>query len=149
MTDPTATAEALKAHARRYEKPILASWSGGKDIAEGEAVLNEAGVPTFLYPDTAAEAFAYMWKYTENLQALYETVSLPQDMRSDIDREAAVKIIQNARRAGRLLLTEEEFEGAAVSIRDPDRAHLCGWKRRGSSGKSRRTGLPGGTEIAL
>ena len=108
MTDPTATAEALKAHARRYDKPILASWSGGKDIAAGEAVLNEAGIPTFLYPDTAAEAFAYMWKYTENLQALYETVSLPLENAADIDREAAAKIIQNAHRAGRLLLTEVE-----------------------------------------
>src|SRR5512140_1962688 len=108
MTDPTATAEALKDHARRYEKPILASWSGGKVIAEGEAILNEAGIPTFMYPDTAAEAFAYMWKYTENLQSLYETVSLPLENAADIDREAAARIIQNARKKGQLLLSEVE-----------------------------------------
>ena len=35
MTDPTATAEALKNYAQSYEKPILASWSGGRDIASG------------------------------------------------------------------------------------------------------------------
>jgi acetyltransferase len=108
MTDPTATAEALKDHARRYEKPVLASWSGGKAIAEGEAILNEAGIPTFIYPDTAAEAFAYMWKYTENLQALYETVSLPAENAADIDREAAAAIIQKARAGHRLILTEAE-----------------------------------------
>jgi acetyltransferase len=108
MTDPTATAEALKDHAVRYDKPILASWSGGQDIAEGESILNKAGIPTFMYPDTAAEAFAYMWKFTDNLQALYETISLPQEDASNIDRETASAILQNARRAGRLLLTEAE-----------------------------------------
>jgi len=109
MTDPTETAEALKDYAKSYDKPILASWSGGQDIAAGEAILNKAGIPTFMYPDTAAEAFAYMWKYTDNLKALYETVSLTnQGNGSGIDRGTASAIIQKARRSGRLLLTEAE-----------------------------------------
>ncbi len=108
MTDPTATAEALKEHAKRYDKPILASWSGGKDIALGESILNQAGIPTFMYPDTAAEAFAYMWKYTDNLKALYETVSLSREDTAAIDREAASAILEHARQSGRLLLTEVE-----------------------------------------
>jgi len=108
MTDPTATAEALKYYARSYDKPILASWSGGQGIAAGESILNEAGIPTFMYPDTAAEAFAYMWKYTDNLKALYETVSLPQDTASKLDHETATAIIDKARASGRLLLTEAE-----------------------------------------
>jgi len=108
MTDPTATAEALKEYARSYDKPILASWSGGQDIAAGEAILNKAGIPTFIYPDTAAEAFAYMWKYTDNLQALYETVSLQHDSASGPDREAASAIINRVRGSGRSLLTEAE-----------------------------------------
>jgi acetyltransferase len=109
MTDPTETAEALKDYAKSYDKPVLASWSGGKDIAAGEAILNKAGIPTFMYPDTAAEAFAYMWKYTDNLKALYETVRMTdQGNGSVIDRGAASAIIQKVRRSGRLLLTEAE-----------------------------------------
>jgi len=108
MTDPTATAEALKRYAQSYDKPILASWSGGQDISAGESILNKAGIPTFMYPDTAAEAFAYMWKYTDNLQALYETVSLRYDSASKLDRESASAIIESARKAGRYLLTEAE-----------------------------------------
>jgi len=108
MTDPTATAEALKKYAQSYEKPILASWSGGQDISAGESILNKAGIPTFMYPDTAAEAFAYMWKYTDNLQALYETVRLKQDAASKLDRESASAIISKARNSGRFLLTEAE-----------------------------------------
>jgi acetyltransferase len=120
MTDPTETAEALKDYAQSYDKPILASWSGGQDIAAGEAILNKAGIPTFMYPDTAAEAFAYMWKYTDNLQALYQTVSLTSHGDgSGIDRETASAILQKARRSGRLLLTEAESKALLAAYGIP------------------------------
>ncbi len=34
MTDPTATAEALKDYAGTFDKPLLASWSGGQEFIE-------------------------------------------------------------------------------------------------------------------
>jgi len=109
MTDPTATAEALKNHAKSYDKPILASWSGGKDIAAGESILNKAGIPTYMYPDHAAEAFTYMWKYTRNLQSIYETVDFAGSGEgSNLDREAADAIINGVRKSGRTLLAEAE-----------------------------------------
>src|SRR6202158_298236 len=73
MTAPAHVAESLKAHASVHGKPVLASWMGGKSVAEGVAILNAANIPTFSYPDTAARAFTYMWKYTYNLRGLYET----------------------------------------------------------------------------
>ncbi len=108
MTDPTATAEALKAYAKTYDKPILASWSGGQEVAAGEAILNKAGIPTFEYPDDAAQAFTFMWHSTYNLAALYETPSLPDDEGEGPDREAAAGIIERARTGKRYLLTEAE-----------------------------------------
>ena len=142
MTDPTATADALKVHARRYQKPILASWSGGNAVAAGEALLNEAGIPTFLYPDTAAEAFAYMWKFTENLQALYETVSLPLENAAGIDREAAARIVQNARRAGRLLLTEVESKGLLTAYGIPTVPTLVATSAEAAVAKAGELGYP-------
>ena len=108
MTDPTATAEALKTYAKSYDKPILASWSGGQEIAAGEAILNKAGIPTFEYPDDAAQAFTYMWQSTFNLKTLYETPSLPDDDGSGPDRDQAKAIIDHVRETGRDLLTEAE-----------------------------------------
>lgn len=108
MTDPTATAEALKSYAKTYEKPILASWSGGKEVAAGEAVLNKVGIPTFEYPDDAAQAFTYMWQSTFNLKTLYETPSLPDDEGAGPDRAQAKAIIDHVRETGRELLTEAE-----------------------------------------
>jgi acetyltransferase len=119
MTDPTATAEALKDYAQSYGKPILASWSGGQDIAAGQEILNQAGIPTFMYPDTAAEAFAYMWKYTDNLKSLYETVSLSQDTAARLDRDTATAIIDKVRSSGRLLLTEAESKQLLAAYEIP------------------------------
>ena len=68
MTDPTHIAEQLKPLAKQEGKPVLASWMGGADVAAGEEILNRANIPTFPYPDTAARAFNYMWRYSYNLQ---------------------------------------------------------------------------------
>lgn len=72
MTDPTATAERLKLFASS-SKPILASWMGGVEVAEGAGLLRTAQIPCFPYPDTAAQMFLYMLAYNENLRAIYET----------------------------------------------------------------------------
>ncbi|HOK44743.1 MAG TPA: bifunctional acetate--CoA ligase family protein/GNAT family N-acetyltransferase [Bryobacteraceae bacterium] len=108
MTDPTKTAEHLKPYAKIEGKPVIASWMGGTEVAAGEEILNRAGIPTFPYPDTAARAFNYMWRYSYNLRALYETPIAPTSEEAEADRARAEKIIQAARKAGRTILTEFE-----------------------------------------
>ena len=109
MTDSTATAEELKPFAHIEGKPVIASWMGVGQVEAGENILNAANIPTFKYPDRAAKAFYYMWRYSENLRSLYETPSTPaQNGRGDIDREQAEKIISEVRKAGRTILTEFE-----------------------------------------
>ena len=113
MTNPTEVAERLKPYANSSGKPLLASWMGGTSVAEGEAILNNAGIPTFPYPDTAARAFTSMWRYTGNLHGLYETPSLGDDTETSNAAKFAVRqIIENAREGGRLLLNE--FESKAI-----------------------------------
>jgi acetyltransferase len=106
MTDPAATAQALTSYAKTG-KPIIASWMGGRDVAAGEAILNNANIPTFPYPDTAARAFNYMWRYSYNLRALYETPTFAGSAKAG-SIEAAAKIIESVRDTGRELLTEVE-----------------------------------------
>ncbi|HTU47699.1 MAG TPA: bifunctional acetate--CoA ligase family protein/GNAT family N-acetyltransferase [Bryobacteraceae bacterium] len=106
MSDPVEIALKVALFAQLGRKPILASWMGGVKASEGEAVLNRAGIPTFPFPDTAVRAFHYMWRYSYNLRALYETPTL-----ADTDAnasEAARKLIEQVRNAGRTLLTEFE-----------------------------------------
>ena len=109
MTEPTATAEQLKRFAKFNGKPILASWMGGDQVRVGEEILNNAGIPTFPYPDTAMRAFAYMWRYADNLRSLYETPAVGADSDNQFAKRFQVaKIIRTARRGKRTLLTEVE-----------------------------------------
>ena len=109
MTNPAEVAERLAPYAKGYGKPIIASWMGGEMVSGGVAKLNEAGIPTFAYPDTAARAFCYMWHYSENLRALYETPSLAEEIEArDTAPDQAKAILDKVRKSGRKLLTELE-----------------------------------------
>jgi acetyltransferase len=108
MTDPIRTAERLTPYAQ-CGKPILASWMGGEDVAEGELILNRAGIFTLPYPDTAVKVFNYMWRYSYNLRGLYETPNgTTGNYAPDPDRDRAASILDRVRESGRSLLTEFE-----------------------------------------
>src|SRR5215472_1776668 len=107
MTDPTRIAEQLKPMAKLEGKPVIASWMGGVDVAAGEEILNRSNIPTFPYPDTAARAFNYMWRYSYNLKGLYETPAIPEDSGDWApNRKLADSLIQNTRQQGRTILSE-------------------------------------------
>jgi len=106
MTDPTQIAEQLKPYANLGDKPVFASWMGGPEVAAGERILNQAGIPTFSYPDAAARMFTYAWQYSEGLREIYETPSFGGE--ADVEPEKAERIIQAARQSGRTILTEFE-----------------------------------------
>lgn len=109
MTDPLQIAERLRPYAKQAGKPVLASWMGGNSVAAGEAALNAAGIPTFPYPDTAARAFTYMWRYTYNLRGLYETPTLADESNLATGyRRQVAEMIQTARQQRRVLLNEFE-----------------------------------------
>ncbi|HSF76601.1 MAG TPA: bifunctional acetate--CoA ligase family protein/GNAT family N-acetyltransferase [Microcoleus sp.] len=108
MTNPTQTAEKLKSYSQ-LGKPLLASWMGGVEVSAGTQILNQANIPTFPYPDTAVRLFNYMWRYTYNLRAIYETPSLPADCEIETSGCAiAGKILTAACQNNRTLLTEYE-----------------------------------------
>jgi len=108
MTNPTQIAEKLKPYAKGFGKPVLASWMGGAEVAAGEQILNQSGIPTFQFPDSAVRAFNYMWRYSYNLKGLYETPTLPQHADAELQRGKAARILREAREQGRTLLTEYE-----------------------------------------
>jgi acetyltransferase len=108
LADPTQVAERMTRYARSSGKPLIASWMGVDDVAKGTEILNAAGIPTFSYPDTAARAFTYMWRYTYNLRGLYETPALVEGPeRSEDDQRKLDEFVQTMR-ASRRMLNEYE-----------------------------------------
>ncbi|PAX58327.1 bifunctional acetate--CoA ligase family protein/GNAT family N-acetyltransferase [Brunnivagina elsteri] len=107
MTNPTHTAKLLAVYSK-IGKPVLASWMGDADIEAGAEILNQAGIPTFPYPDTATRIFNYMWHYSYNLRSLYETPVFTEAEVEFSQREKVRDMIQAIRHSGRYLLTEVE-----------------------------------------
>ncbi len=118
MTDATQTAQLLKPLAKLGDRPVVASWMGGVDVDAGVRILNQAGIPTFPYPDTAARMFNYMWRYASNLRSLYETPSYAQDD-AEADTAAAVAILDRVRAEGRTILTEFESKDVLAAYGVP------------------------------
>ena len=107
MTNPAEVAEKLTPFAQG-SKPLLASFMGGESIVDAKPVLNNAGIPLFPYPDTAARVFCFMARYSYNLRSLYETPVLTRNDSENVSRDKARAIIQDARARGRFLLNEFE-----------------------------------------
>ena len=125
MTSPTQTAQLLQKQYGRpagytYGKPILASWMGGADVSAGLDILNQANIPTFDFPDTAARTFHYMWRYQKRLQSLYETPQAADQTPEGESRHQEIsKMIDQARANGRTILTEYESKQVLAAYNIP------------------------------
>ncbi|WP_421656376.1 bifunctional acetate--CoA ligase family protein/GNAT family N-acetyltransferase [Leptothermofonsia sp. ETS-13] len=133
MTDPTETAERLKTWVENQNshpsaKPVLASWMGDSDVSAGELLLNQAKIPTYRFPDTAALVFSYLWRFSYNLRGIYETPVLSTSVEartpdcfevSTKDHTLAENIITAARQANRTILTEAESKQILASYDIP------------------------------
>lgn len=104
--DAAKTAENLRTQAKFVGKPVLASWMGGALVEPARTILNDAGIPVFPFPDTAAQAFHYLWLYGERQRALYETPMLDAGVAED--RTGATAIIERARSQHRAWLDDDE-----------------------------------------
>ena len=118
MTEPEQAAGLVRKAAESIKKPLLASWMGGSRMQLAANVLNEARIPTFEYPDAAARSFAYMWRYSSNLQALYETPMFAGDLPEDGPRRVA-DIIAGAVAKDRTILTEHESKRVLAAYELP------------------------------
>jgi acetyltransferase len=120
MTDPTATAEALKVHSASG-KLFLASWMGGKDVEEGAAVLRANKIPVFTYPDQAVRVFNYLHRYNSGIELIKEpTPAVPS---LGFDLEAARKTVRDiysvALSKGRDILSEYESKKILAAYHIP------------------------------
>jgi acetyltransferase len=118
MTEPEKAAGLMTKAAETITKPLLASWMGGSRMQLAADVLNEAHIPTFEYPDAAARSFAYMWRYTLNLQALYETPVFADGFHQNGPRQVR-QAIAAAQQGNRTILSEQESKQVLAAYNLP------------------------------
>lgn len=97
-------AEAIGRQATAHpEKPVLAVLMGREGLPQGRAELHRAGVPAYVFPESAARALASLCRFNEGRTR--PDVAFPS---LDVDHEMASTIIRTARDQGSGRLTESE-----------------------------------------
>ena len=102
--DQNAVAGAIVRAARaRADKPVLAVLMGRQGLAEWRAELHDAGIPTYIFPESAAHAIAVLNRHRELSERPRETVAP-----LEVNWAAARTILTAARTEGRTRLSESQ-----------------------------------------
>lgn len=103
MTNALETARVIVKIARRSYKPILCSFMGIIDVSAGVKFLQEHGYPVYKFPESAARAFAALYRYSR-------WISRPHvpDFQLEHDTDRASRVIESCIQQGRTYLGELE-----------------------------------------
>lgn len=86
-------------------KPMLACLMGLSNTAlKGRRILSEAGIPTYLFPESSAHAMRALWRVGQHVGRDPD----PPLVRLDADRKAARVIVQEVQAQGREVLSLQE-----------------------------------------
>ena len=119
MTDATTAARAVvKAVPKRNRKPVLACWMGETSVAEGRRTLSAAGIPDFITPERAVEAFSYLAQHYRHQRLALEVPGPITDVTVP-DVTGARMIIDTALREGRDMLNDIESKAILRTFHIP------------------------------
>ncbi len=103
-------AESIVGVARAYpDKPVLAVLMGREGLPQGRAELHRAGIPAYIFPESAARALSAMYRQQEWCSRPEAHVPALQ-----VDRAAVARVVAGARQRGRTKLAE----GDALAVLD-------------------------------
>ncbi len=119
MTDATAAARAVVEVAKQdRNKPVLACWMGETSVQEGRKLLSSNGIPDFVTPESAVEAFSYLAQHHHNRTLALEVPGPLHDVNPP-DLDGARMIIQGALAEGRQMLSDIESKALLRAFHIP------------------------------
>ncbi len=104
--DEVEVARAVWQTARNHRKPVLSNFLGRAEGSPGFVELVTHGIPSYLFPESAARALAAMYRYSQ-----YRDRDEGELRAFAVDRARAGAIVAEARADGRILLREDEAYG--------------------------------------
>jgi len=104
MTEIDLIAREVAKVSSAYSKPVYASFMGEADVAQGIDVLQRNKIPHYSLPESMCKSFASVYKFSQIKRKHYAG---PETF-TDIDSQAAHRLLDSAKEAGKTFLTEEE-----------------------------------------
>ncbi len=103
FTDVEKIATSIVNTAKAYKKPVLACFLGVYDVSKGIEILEENGIPSYRFPESAARVLSEMTNYTWWLKR-----PLTEIRKFKVNKIKAKKIIESVQKQGRHSLFEQE-----------------------------------------
>ncbi len=101
-------ANAVIDHRGKFRKSIMTCWMGLEEAGPARHEFNLAGVPTYISPEHAVQAFMHMVNYRRSQALLQEAPpSISHETPYDV-RRSARKLVEKAKEQGRGVLTHQE-----------------------------------------
>ncbi len=117
------TAESISKLSKKYNKPIYTSWMGSSTVDKGVEIFLENGVPSYLYPENAIDAFTNLNKYVELKKSLEVINAYKEEHRNGTDKNAIQdykKLIESIKLKGeRNFLNEIEAKNLVEAYNIP------------------------------
>ncbi len=103
FTDVDKIADSIVRTAKKFKKPVLCSFLGVYDVSSGIEILEENGIPSYRFPESAARVLSEMTKFNWWLNRPKTEVK-----KFSVNKAKAKKIIDSVKKEGRLFLLEHE-----------------------------------------
>lgn len=88
---------------KKFQKPVLCSFLGVYDVSTGIDILEENGIPSYRFPESAARVLSEMTKFNLWLNRPKTGVK-----KFSVNKAGAKKIIDSVKKEGRFFLLEHE-----------------------------------------
>jgi len=108
-------ARAMLPVAAAAEKPVVSAWLGEKDAGRGRAAFKAASLPALTSPERGVESFGYLAQYIRNRELRLQAPP-PRIDELKFDVQAARRIVDTARSAGRHTLDEQDSKALLASF---------------------------------
>ena len=103
FTDVEKIAASIVNTAQAHKKPVLACFLGVYDVSKGIEILEENGIPSYRFPESAARVLSEMTNYTWWLKRPQTEIR-----KFKVNKIKAKKIIESVQKKGRHFLLEQE-----------------------------------------
>jgi acetate---CoA ligase (ADP-forming) len=136
-----AIVEAVRAHP---QTPVMAVLMGRDGLPEGRAELKGAGVPAYIFPESAVRALATLHRYR-----VWKERPVQAPRRFPVDDDAVKVILDRAEAEGRSHLLEPEAYAVLESYGIPVTPHQIATSEDEAAEAAAALGGPGGAEGGL
>lgn len=103
FTNVDKIADSIVKTTKKFQKPVLCSFLGVYDVSSGIDILEENGIPSYRFPESAARALSEMTKFNLWLNRPKTGVK-----KFSVNKAGAKKIIDAVKKEGRFFLLEHE-----------------------------------------